>query len=123
MPDPERSGLGTAIIVNGTPYVVDLGTGVVRPARGVLGLDTVALRIGCITHLHSDDTLGLPDAKLTPWIVGRKEPLTIKRIPAAIRRADECRQAGSEEQLLREVRQTSKGRVVAVTISKFSDAQ
>jgi len=43
---------------------------------------------------------------------GRKEPLTIERIPAAIRRA-QCRQAGSEGQLLKQVRQAYKGKVVA----------
>src|SRR5438874_6902343 len=32
LPDPERSGPCTAIVVNGTPYLVDLGTGVVRRA-------------------------------------------------------------------------------------------
>jgi ribonuclease BN (tRNA processing enzyme) len=68
--------------VNGTPYLVDLGTGVVRQAaaarkKGVSGLDTVALRIAFITHLHSDHTLGLPDVMLTPWIMGRKEPLEL----------------------------------------------
>jgi Metal-dependent hydrolases of the beta-lactamase superfamily III len=31
-PDPERSGPSTAIVVNGTPYLVDFGTGVVRQA-------------------------------------------------------------------------------------------
>jgi ribonuclease BN (tRNA processing enzyme) len=75
-------------------------TGVVRPAaaarqKGVLGLDTVALRIGFIMHLHSDHTLGLPDVMLTTWIMGRKEPLTIERIPAAIRRAQMS--AGKQE--------------------------
>jgi len=29
----------------------------------LLGLDTVALRIGLITHLHSDHTLALPDVE------------------------------------------------------------
>ena len=58
-------------MVNGTPYLVDLGAGVVRQAataarqKGVLGLDTAALRIGFITHLHSDHTLGLPGVMLT----------------------------------------------------------
>ena len=52
-----------AIIVNGTPYLVELGTGVERQGaatrqKGVLGWGTVALRIGFITHLHSDHTLG-----------------------------------------------------------------
>jgi len=45
--------------------------------KGVSGLDTVALRIAFITHLHSDHTLGLPDVMLTPWIMGRKEPLEL----------------------------------------------
>ena len=29
-PDPARSGPATAIVVNGTPYLVDFGPGVVR---------------------------------------------------------------------------------------------
>src|SRR6186997_3274742 len=29
-PDPERSGPATAIVVNGTPYLIDFGPGVVR---------------------------------------------------------------------------------------------
>ncbi|PYX54772.1 MAG: hypothetical protein DMG76_20575 [Acidobacteria bacterium] len=61
----------------------------------MLGLDTVALRIGFIMYLHSDHTLGLPDVMLTTWIMGRKEPLTIERIPAAIRRAQMS--AGKQE--------------------------
>jgi len=31
-PDPEHSGPSTAIIVNGSPYLVDFGTGIVRQA-------------------------------------------------------------------------------------------
>ena len=30
LPDPDRSGPSTAIVVNGTGYIVDAGTGVVR---------------------------------------------------------------------------------------------
>ncbi len=82
LPDPERSGPCTAIVVNGTPYLVDLGTGLVRQAaaarkKGVKGLDTVNLKIGFVTHLHSDHTLGFPDIILTPWVMGRKEPLEV----------------------------------------------
>jgi len=81
-PDPEHSGPSTAIVVNGTPYLVDFGTGVVRQAaaarkKGVRGLEPVNLRIGFLTHLHSDHTLGFPDLILTPWVVGRKEPLGV----------------------------------------------
>jgi ribonuclease BN (tRNA processing enzyme) len=69
-------------VVNGTPYLVDFGAGVVRQAaaaskRGVRGLEAVNLRIGFLTHLHSDHTLGFPDLILTPWVVGRKEPLEV----------------------------------------------
>jgi ribonuclease BN (tRNA processing enzyme) len=81
-PDPERSGPSTGIVVNGTPYLVDFGAGVVRQAaaaskRGVRGLEAVNLRIGFLTHLHSDHTLGFADLILTPWVVGRKEPLEV----------------------------------------------
>jgi ribonuclease BN (tRNA processing enzyme) len=81
-PDPERAGPSTAIVVNGTPYLVDFGAGVVRQAaaarkKGVRGLEAVNLRIAFLTHLHSDHTLGFPDLILTPWVVGRKEPLEV----------------------------------------------
>ena len=81
-PDPEHSGPSTAIVVNGSPYLVDFGTGIVRQAaaarkEGVRGLEPVNLRIGFLTHLHSDHTLGFPDLILTPWVVGRKEPLEV----------------------------------------------
>jgi ribonuclease BN (tRNA processing enzyme) len=82
LPDPERSGPCTAIVVNGTPYLVDFGTGLVRRAaaarnKGVSALEPVNLKIGFITHLHADHTLGFADIILTPWIMGRKEPLEV----------------------------------------------
>lgn len=82
LPDPDRAGPSTAIVVNGTPYLVDFGTGLVRRAaaarkKGVEGLEPVYLKIGFITHLHADHTLGFPDVILTPWIMGRKEPLEV----------------------------------------------
>jgi ribonuclease BN (tRNA processing enzyme) len=82
LPDPERAGPSTAIVVNGTPYIVDAGTGLVRRAaaardKGVLALRPVNLRIAFLTHLHSDHTLGLPDLMITPWVMGRKEPLEL----------------------------------------------
>ena len=78
-PDPERSGPCTAIVVNDTPYLIDFGAGLVRRAaaarkRGVEGLDAIHLKIGFVTHLHADHTLGFPDVVLTPWIMGRKDP-------------------------------------------------
>ena len=81
-PDPERSGAATAIVVNGTPYLVDFGPGVVRRAaaaqqKGVSALAVVNLRVAFLTHLHSDHTAGYPDLILTPWAVGRTRPLEV----------------------------------------------
>ena len=83
-PDPERSGPATAIIVNGTPYLVDFGPGIVRRAaaayqNGVeaFGPGIVNLTTAFATHLHADHTAGYPDLILTPWIMGRKRPLEI----------------------------------------------
>ena len=82
LPDPNRFGPCTAIVANNTPYLVDLGTGVVRRAaaardKGVTALEPTNLKTAFITHLHSDHTLGFPDVLLTPWIMGRKEPLEV----------------------------------------------
>src|SRR5690606_59365 len=81
-PDPERSGAATAIVVNGTPYLVGFGPGVVRriaaaQQKGVAGLSVTGVRVAFLTHLHSDHTAGLPDLILTPWAVGRIAPLEI----------------------------------------------
>ena len=81
--DPDRSGPATAIVVDGTPYLVDFGAGVVRRAKlaavekGIAGLEPVNLRIAFVTHLHSDHTVGYPDLILTPWVIGRRVPLEV----------------------------------------------
>jgi ribonuclease BN (tRNA processing enzyme) len=82
LPDPERAGPSTAIVVDGNAYIVDAGAGVVRRAaaaraKGVEALRPVNLRIAFITHLHSDHTLGLSDLMITPWIMGRTAPLEL----------------------------------------------
>jgi len=68
--------------VNDTPYLVDFGPGVVRRAaaayqKGIRGFGpgVVNLRTVFLTHLHADHTAGYPDLILTPWIMGRREPL------------------------------------------------
>ena len=81
-PDPERSGPATAILVDGTPYLIDFGPGVVRriaaaSQKGVPGLSVVAIKHVFLTHLHSDHTAGYPDLILTPWSVGRTHPLEV----------------------------------------------
>jgi ribonuclease BN (tRNA processing enzyme) len=89
-PLPEKSGPSTAIVVNGTPYLVDLGPGVVRRATAAYrkgreaklwnegqGLHFSALKVAFITHLHSDHTVGYPDFIFTPWVVGRAGPVEV----------------------------------------------
>ena len=81
-PDPARSGPALAVVVNGTPYLVDCGPGVVRrmveaQRHGVPGLVPVALRTVFLTHLHSDHTVGYPDVILTPAVIGRKGGLDV----------------------------------------------
>src|SRR3981081_1284606 len=80
-PDPDRSGPATAIVVNGSAYLVDFGPGVVRRAKaamfdkGITALEPTNLTIAFATHLHSDHTVGYPDLIFTPWVMGRKAPL------------------------------------------------
>ncbi len=81
-PDPDRSGPCVAVVVNETPYLVDLGPGVVRRAsaayrKGVKGLHFSKLKTVFITHLHSDHTVGYPDFIFTPWVVGRTGPVQV----------------------------------------------
>jgi len=84
-PDPHQSGCSIAIVVNDTPYIVDFGPGLVRQAAAlspryggpVSGLTTKNIKHAFLTHLHSDHTTGYPDLILTPWVMGRDEPLEV----------------------------------------------
>jgi ribonuclease BN (tRNA processing enzyme) len=76
-PDPKRSGPATAIVVDGKPFLVDAGPGIVRRAasaydQGVKALAVTNLKTLFITHLHSDHTLGYPDLIFTTWVQGRR---------------------------------------------------
>ena len=81
--DPDRSGPATAIVVNGSAYLLDFGAGVVRRAktavltRSIPALEPTNLRVVFATHLHSDHTVGYADLILTPWVMGRKTPLEV----------------------------------------------
>jgi ribonuclease Z len=83
IPDPSRSGPGTAVVVNGTAYLVDAGPGIVRRSVAAAIGDSIPalrapnLRYLFLTHLHSDHTLGLADVMLTPAVMHRKGPLTV----------------------------------------------
>jgi ribonuclease BN (tRNA processing enzyme) len=83
VPDPDRSGPATAIVVNGSAYLIDFGPGVVRRAeaavldRGITALEPANLKVAFVTHLHSDHTAGYPDLIFTGWTSGRRTPLEV----------------------------------------------
>ena len=83
VPDPDRSGPATAIVVDNDCYLVDFGPGVVRRAkeavlrRRVAALEPANLKIAFATHLHSDHTAGYSDLILTGWTAGRRTPLVV----------------------------------------------
>jgi ribonuclease BN (tRNA processing enzyme) len=83
IPDPTSSGPSVAIVVNGQAYLFDAGAGVVRRAQAaaekfsLAALDAPNLTRVFFTHLHSDHTLGYADVILTPWVVGRRQPLEV----------------------------------------------
>jgi len=83
VPDPERSGPATAIVVDDSAYLVDFGPGVVRRAkaavfdRHIAALEPANLKVAFVTHLHSDHTAGYPDLILTGWTAGRRAPLEV----------------------------------------------
>lgn len=82
-PTPDRSGPATAIVVNDTAYLIDVGPGIVRRAsaaattRGITALQPANLRVAFVTHLHSDHTVGYPDLIFSPWTLGRRVPLDV----------------------------------------------
>jgi ribonuclease Z len=84
-PSPDNSGCSLAIIVNHTPYIIDFGPGLIRKAAAmsptyggkIKGLDIKNIKHAFLTHLHSDHTTGYPDLILTPWVMGRDEPLEV----------------------------------------------
>jgi ribonuclease BN (tRNA processing enzyme) len=83
VPDPDRSGPATAIVVDNSAYLVDFGPGVVRRAkaavldRHIAALEPGDLTVAFATHLHSDHTAGYSDLIFTGWTAGRHTPLEV----------------------------------------------
>ncbi len=80
--DPDRSGPAVAVVINDRAYLIDFGPGVVRRAaaaaeRGIVALAPERIGVAFLTHLHSDHTAGYADLILTPWVLGRSEPLRV----------------------------------------------
>ncbi|MBX3013534.1 MAG: GNAT family N-acetyltransferase [Caldilineaceae bacterium] len=80
--DPLRQGSALAVIVADQAYLVDCGPGIVRRAaaaaqKNLPALAPPRLTRAFLTHHHSDHTAGYPDLILTPWVLGRTEPLIV----------------------------------------------
>jgi ribonuclease Z len=82
--DPDRFGPAVVVLVDSTPYLFDMGVGVVRRWAAALRLgiappDPTSLRTVFVTHLHSDHTLGYPELIFTSWTLesGRNRPLAV----------------------------------------------
>ncbi len=83
--DPQHSGNSVAIVVRDTPYIVDFGPGLVRKAAAlspqyggkIKALNVANIKRAFLSHLHSDHTTGYADLILTPWVLGRDEPLEV----------------------------------------------
>jgi ribonuclease Z len=85
-PTPYRFGPAGAVVVNGTPYLIDAGEGIWRAiAKAAIAhdgrfADALApqkLTRAFLTHLHSDHIIGLPSLLLLPWTCGKNRPLDV----------------------------------------------
>jgi len=102
-PDPQRMGPAVAVVADDRAYLVDCGTGVVRRANaaykrhGLQALRPDRLDRVFVTHLHSDHTLGLDDLILTPWVMGREQPLEAHGPPGLQKMVDGLLAAYAED--------------------------
>lgn len=79
---PGRYQSATAVIVNGQPYIIDCGSGILERLsqareRGITALANPNLTKLFITHFHPDHTVALPGFLIAPWNMGRKIRLDI----------------------------------------------
>ena len=100
VPNPERSGPATAIVVGSRVFLFDAGPGVMRRVAAA-GLPIDGVTAAFITHLHSDHTLGLPDLVLTSWVMGRSTPMRLFGPPGLRRMTDHIIAAWAEDTLVR----------------------
>lgn len=101
--EAERFGPALAVVSDNQPYIVDFGAGVVHRTIEA-GLDPKTLTRAFLTHLHSDHTVGYPDLILTPWVLGRTQPLKVYGPPGLKQLTEHTLAAYSED-----IRERSEG--------------
>ncbi len=100
VPNPERSGPATAIVIGRRVFLFDAGAGTMRRVAAA-GLPIDGVTAAFITHLHSDHTLGLPDLILTSWVMGRSTPMRVYGPPGLRRMTDHLISAWAEDTVVR----------------------
>jgi ribonuclease Z len=100
VPNPERSGPATAIVIGRRVFLFDAGAGVMRRVAAA-GLPIDGVTAAFITHLHSDHTSGLPDLILTSWVMGRSTPMRVYGPPGLRRMTDLLISAWAEDTVVR----------------------
>jgi ribonuclease Z len=100
VPNPDRSGPATAVVVGRRVFLFDAGPGVMRRVAAA-GLPIDGVTAAFITHLHSDHTLGLPDLVFTSWVMGRGTPMRLYGPPGLSRMVDLLTAAWSEDTAVR----------------------
>ena len=74
LPRKDRAQFSNALIVNGTPYLIDAGDGVARRLVQA-SIDFTKISRVFITHNHGDHTMGIPNLISVEWQYGRREPV------------------------------------------------
>lgn len=100
VPNPERSGPATAVVIGPRVFLFDAGAGVMRRLAAA-GLPIDGVTAAFITHLHSDHTLGLPDLMLTSWVMGRRTPMRMHGPPGLRRMTEHLLAAWAEDTVVR----------------------
>lgn len=108
VPNPERSGPATAVVVGRQVFLFDAGPGVMRRLAAA-GLPIDGVTAAFITHLHSDHTLGMPDLVMTSWVMGRSTPMRLVGPPGLRQMTDHLLAAWSEDTVVR-VKGLERGR-------------
>lgn len=114
VPNPERSGPATAVVIGRRVLLFDAGPGVMRRIAAA-GLPIDGVTAAFITHLHSDHTLGLPDLMLTSWVMGRSTPMRLHGPPGLRRMTDLLLSAWAEDTVVR-VQGLERGRPGGYTL-------
>jgi ribonuclease Z len=96
VPDPDRAGPSTAIVVGKRLFIVDAGSGIERRLSAA-GLSNTDFEAVFITHLHSDHVLGYSDLIFTSWVFGRETPLRVFGPPGLRKMTDHLIAAFSED--------------------------